>query len=303
MKMLRLILIAFFLVHNCIIIAQGVGRWDSISAVNTVNLFCEPGFISATEGVGNLEPLIFEADIIPYYMIGTRSKSHWGAGISPRFILRMYNKESFPVRTPSYLPRVIISKQFLNQNKQKDLFLFASWFHHSNGQDGAFFNEDSTTINTSSGNFSTNWLEAGMFFSRQRGANIHFFKMNALYSYKQDENLDRLYGRYRTFLDYQSQWNLSKTLRFLHSDYFENNKVLLTNYFRVGYIGGNVINTKSFDLKRLIFRYTVTYKPAYFRDVSFFIQYYYGQDYYNIYFNRTLKVLRFGLIAKTSIFN
>ena len=43
-------------------------RWDSISTISTINLFCDPGYITGLGGVGNIEPLMFEADIIPYYI-------------------------------------------------------------------------------------------------------------------------------------------------------------------------------------------------------------------------------------------
>ncbi|MGM0532132.1 MAG: hypothetical protein ACQER7_12365 [Bacteroidota bacterium] len=49
--------------------------------------------------------------------------------------------------------------------------------------------------------------------------------------------------------------------------------------------------------KRLNFKYTFSYHPRIAEDMSVFVQYYYGQDYYNIYFNRNISVLRFGLMT------
>ncbi len=278
-------------------------RWDSISAISTVNLFCEPGYITAMGGYGNIEPLIFEADIVPYYMLGFNPSSRWGIALSPRVILRMYNKDSYPVRTPSYMPRVVLMRQFVNESKQRDWFCYFSWYHHSNGQDGTFFNADSSGINTQNGSFSTNWVESGFFFSRLKENKKYFLKISAMYSYKQDHELDGTYGRLRFFSDFQSEWNLSKTFKFLDLSYLKNNKILLTSALRVGLIADDLQNAKIIDKKRLIFRYTLTFKPSFCRDVNLFAQYYYGQDYYNIYFNRTLQVLRFGITAKISIFN
>lgn len=96
---------------------------------------------------------------------------------------------------------------------------------------------------------------------------------------------------------------VSKTLNLFKLSYFEKNKDILNNSFRFGYIVNDLKNTDALDLKRFTFRYTLTYKPSFLEDVTFFAQYYYGQDYYNIYFYRTLHVLRFGIAAKTSVFS
>jgi hypothetical protein len=279
-------------------------NWDSISTINTINLFCDPGYITGFGGVGNIEPLMFEADIIPYYMIGFNKSWRWGMGLSPRVILRMYNSESFPVRTPSYMPRVLFVRQFVNEAKQHDWFLYLSWYHHSNGQDGLFYNVDSSSINTKNGSFSTNWLEAGFFLSRNKENKRYYMKLYSEYCYNQDKELNGIYGRLRVYLDLKTEWNLvSKTLNLFRLSYFEKNKDILNNSFRFGYIVNDLKNTDALDLKRFTFRYTLTYKPSFLEDVTLFAQYYYGQDYYNIYFYRTLKVIRFGIAAKTSVFS
>jgi len=279
-------------------------RLDSISAINTINMFCDPGYITGLGGVGNIEPLMFEADIIPYYMIGFNKDWRWGMGLSPRVILRMYNAESYPVRTPSYMPRILLVRQFVNNAKKHDWFVYLSWYHHSNGQDGPFFNADSSAINTRNGSFSTNWLEAGLFLSRNKENRKYYMKLYSEYSYNQDKELNGIYGRLRVYLDLKTEWNLvSKTLNLFNLSYFEENKDVLNNSFRFGYIATDLKNVNYWDKKRFTFKYTLTYKPSFLRDVTLFAQYYYGQDYYNIYFYRTLHILRFGIAAKTSVFN
>ncbi|MCF8337433.1 MAG: hypothetical protein K9I74_05565 [Bacteroidales bacterium] len=57
-------------------------------------------------------------------------------------------------------------------------------------------------------------------------------------------------------------------------------------------------NVDAINIKeRLLFKYTVSYHPRIAEDMSFFIQYYYGQDYYNIFFDRNISVLRIGLMS------
>ena len=142
-------------------------RNSNSNAISTINMFREQSYITMLGGIGNIERLIFEADIIPYFMLSLNPKAKWGIELSPRIVLRMYNKESYPVRTPSYMPRATFYYQIIdNSGNRKDWFAFISWCHHSNGQDGSFYSDDNKTINTTTGNFATNMMEVGAFVSR-----------------------------------------------------------------------------------------------------------------------------------------
>jgi len=275
----------------------------------TFSMFREPSYITALGGVGNIESLMFEADIVPYYMLSLNKNSRWGVELSPRIMLRMYNEDSYPVRTPSFMPRAtFFFKVRESSSHQQDLFTYLSWCHHSNGQNGSFYNEDSVTINTKTGNFSTNLIEGGIFFShpdRKVPYTINYLKLSISYHYHQAPELRNIYGRWRFFSDFQSSANLSKVLRVFgrSANNPVNHNAFLSQSIRLGWIGGDIANVGAIDAKRLVFRYTISFKPSFLNDVTLFVQYYYGQDYYNINFNRTLKVLRFGIAAKTSTFN
>ncbi|MEN6618513.1 MAG: hypothetical protein ABFC28_03315 [Rikenellaceae bacterium] len=274
---------------------QDTGK-NTLSAISTFNMFHDPSYITILGGIGNLEPLIFEADIVPYYTLSINRKARWAIEISPRILFRMYNSESYPVRTPSFMPRITFFYNIIDKTDNKrDWFAYFSWYHHSNGQDGSFFNADSCTINTLSGNFATNFFEGGTFISRpdkKRPFIINYHKISFSYCYHQSPELKPLYGRFRLFYDYNTSLNInSKT----------NHKSYLIQSLKLGWIAGDFAQAKSFDSKRIVFRYTLSYRPSFLEDISIFAQYYYGQDYYNIYFNRTLHVLRFGIAAKMSI--
>ena len=86
-------------------------RWDEITWNETMDLFYEPGYLTFAGGIGNMEPLLFEGNIIPYYSIGIDAVKKWAVVLSPQVIVRMYNKYSYPVQTPSYMPRVILVHQ------------------------------------------------------------------------------------------------------------------------------------------------------------------------------------------------
>lgn len=61
-----------------------------------------------------------------------------------------------------------------------------------------------------------------------------------------------------------------------------------------------MINTSACDWKRLTVSFRISVHPAALDDFTLFAQYYFGQDYYNINFEKTLNVLRFGIIADLS---
>jgi len=277
----------------------------SLTSASTFNMFREPSYVSFLGGVGNIEPLIFEGDIIPYFLISLHKKVRWGIELSPRIIIRMYNKDSYPVLTPSYIPKVTYFHKVID-NKKNDVFLYFSWFHHSNGQNGSFYNADGS-VNITNGSFSTNFIETGYFLSRSnnnRPRVTNFFKVYANYCYELDNELKSIFGRIRLYSDFQTTIDFSKIFSGLNlSGININRKPLLYHSFRLGWIAGEMNNANILDIKRIIFRYTVSYKPSFLNDVTLFAQYYYGQDYYNIYFSRSLNVLRFGIAAKTSIFN
>jgi hypothetical protein len=278
---------------------------EKINTISMFNMFRESSYIILGSGLGNLEPLIFEGDIIPYFMISLSQNARWGMEISPRIIIRMLNKYSYPVKTPSYMPKATIFYQFPdNRLGKRDFFTFLSWMHHSNGQDGNFYNVDSTSINTASGNFTTYWVEGGLFLSRPNKHlkfNTNYVKFYAAYNYKQQEELDGLYGHFRFFVNIKNTVKLSDAFRTIVASENNSKKYVFDQSIKIGWIADNLIDTKIIEKKRLIFNYTLSFKPAFLKDVNFFIHYYYGQDYYNIHFNRQLSVIRFGIASKSNV--
>lgn len=276
------------------------------SSISKFSVFREPSYLLFGSGIGNLEPLIFEGNIAPYFLLSLKRDQKWGIELCPRIIIRMYNKESFPIRTPSFMPKATFFYHLVdNSNKNKNLFMYFSWFHHSNGQDGFFYNADSTTINTQSGNFSTNWVEGGVYISRPDPFipnTTNDFKLYSAYNYLQESNLNGTYGRLRFYFDLQNNVNLTEIFK-RHKHSYNNSSLTLKQSFHFGWICGNLTDTKTLDSKRFIFQYTIAFKPSFLNDVALFVRYNYGQDYYNIYFNRTINVFRIGIASSASIFN
>lgn len=65
-----------------------------------------------------------------------------------------------------------------------------------------------------------------------------------------------------------------------------------------GWIAGKMRGTSEIDLrKRWVIDIKYNYYPDWFDEVAFFVRYYRGQDYYNIYFMNTIYVVSFGLTS------
>ncbi len=60
---------------------------------------------------------------------------------------------------------------------------------------------------------------------------------------------------------------------------------------------GNVNNWDNFSLNRLNLSLTFYYHPKFLEDIGLFAQIYHGMDYYNIYFNHQISILRFGIMT------
>ena len=122
---------------------------------------------------------MFEANVSPSFKIRERKDSRLMGVLTGQIIIRMYDETSNPVRTPSYIPQITF--YFLTGNKQasKKLTLFGRFAHHSNGQDGSFFNDDGN-INLINGNFATNFSELGFIKSSfsSRLNTFKFFKIH-----------------------------------------------------------------------------------------------------------------------------
>jgi len=62
-------------------------------------------YITFPTDIGNIEPLMFEANVNPSFIIRERKESNLMAVLTSQITIRMYNENSYPVKTPSYIPR------------------------------------------------------------------------------------------------------------------------------------------------------------------------------------------------------
>ncbi len=260
-----------------------------ISRVNQGN-----SYITFPIDIGNIEPLWFEGNLIPNFYLKQSKNSHFMGVLTPQIIIRMYQEESFPVRTPSYRPQITVYYRFKEKNQQ-GMSLYGRVGHHSNGQDGVFF-YDNGSINLKSGDFATNFLELGIIKTNiNTELNAHqFFKTsfeihpNGLIQ----EELEGIYSQYR--------WHGAFSIFKLTSDnnQRDSRNPNISIKGETTWMFGDYNQLEAFSLERLNLTLTFYYHPKFLEDIGLFVQFYHGSDYYNIYFNHRLNMLRFGLMTE-----
>jgi hypothetical protein len=262
-----------------------------------------PSYITLGQGLGNIEPLVYEANFSPEFRLSVKQFEHFGVVFTPQMIIRMYDQYSHPVRTPSYMPRGTLFYHFEDGKLANDQFVYFTLGHHSNGQDGNLFQSDSVTLNKINGSFASNYLSGGYeILTKTKGAfnPINTLRFTSTYYLIKNETLRNMYGALRFFGDVESTYSFPKERSNIFKGYKAKSKLI--GVMHLGWIALDMIDAKPIDLKRLIFSYTLSYQPGFFNDVAVFARFYYGQDYYNINFDRTLTNLQFGFSIRNFSF-
>jgi hypothetical protein len=288
-------------------------RVDTLSHtkfMTMVNYNKDQSYVTFGSGIGNQIPLIFEAEFSPSYFISS-NKTRWAMMMNPQVQLRMLDKTSVPIQVPSYRMYGSYFRTIDNWNNsifRRLLYDHAMWFasyvHHSNGQDGRFYLNDTTkVINLANGNFSINYLELGLSSYKLTPSlssyfSLRQFKIHAdLYpAAGSDPRLKNIYGFIRIFntFDFGGPWKQGKA-DFI-SRWLQNSTVQI----KVGWILDNYRGFQALDATtRLIVDLNYKYYLPWFDEVAFFLRFYHGQDYYNIYFERQLTTLSFGITTNT----
>lgn len=304
-RLLNLIVFMMFL-RTGFPMGSVAGEADSVAAENvffrSVRANQAESYITFGQGFGNMEPLVFEALIAPYFLLRTNRDARLGATLSSPIILRMQAKESFPVRAPSYMPGLTFYFQLPDKalGNQTSSYLFLTVEHHSNGQYEPFFNENGS-YNTETGNFSTNFLELGVFVNQ----NVLPFENTVDYFRTSIEwhpdvlRSEELQGRY-SFLRWHNSFRI---FRFPGQDSFRKHHVNMEiprvqTKVETTWMFGDIEGAPFFDVgERFNLSLTIAYRPRVLNDVSLFVNFYSGKDYYNMQFFRRINTLRLGLQA------
>ena len=273
-------------VNNDTIIRIGL---SSIATVNQGN-----SYITFPTDIGNLEPLWFEANIVPNFLIRKSKNTRLMGVITPQIIIRMYQEESQPVRTPSYMPQIAVYYSLKETKQKKTYTLFGRFAHHSNGQDGDFYLPDGE-INLISGNFSTNLFDFGV-------VNTHYNKkFNAIQFFStsleihppgwSNEELEGLYSMVR----WHGGFSFYKIP--LGKEKAGHTRARISLKGDVMWMFGDINDWSQGSPDRVNLGLTFYFHPGFLEDIGLFVQVYHGMDYYNIYFNHQISVLRFGIMT------
>jgi len=250
-------------------------------------------YITFPTDVGNIAPLIFEANVNPSFIIRERKDSRLMAILTPQIIIRMFNEESYPIRTPSYIPQ--ISFYYLANKKEAldYLVLFGKIAHHSNGQEGDFYNADNT-INVQSGSFATNFLEFG-FLKTSYSNKLKAIKTikSSIELHPKEWMLQEMRGQYSGL-----RWHNSFTSFKFPLKEDDNGKAKFSLKAETTLMLDNFNNLDFFDINRLNASFTFYYLPKFLEDIGLFVQLYHGYDYYNINYQHQMSIIRFGLMTE-----
>lgn len=251
-------------------------------------------YVTFPTDIGNIEPLWFEGNIIPNFIIRKSEDSKLMGVFTPQIILRMYQEESFPVKTPSYMPQITVYYRIIDYPNIIQHTLFAKIAHHSNGQDGDFYLPDGE-INIETGSFATNFIEFGFIHNHlNRKLNAHQFFSSSLEFHPPGWSIEELDNKY-SMLRWHNEFSLYKIP--LGKRIVNNKHTRISLRAKAMWMFGDINDWQVLSLERLNMSLTVYFHPLFLEDIGFFIQMYSGMDYYNIYFNEKRQLIRFGIMT------
>lgn len=218
-----------------------------------------------------------------------------------RLQVRQYNTESSPVKTPGYNPglRLYYWNRYL-VNKSTDFHYFSGGFHHySNGQSGPHFDPNSGLVNTEKGSFSSDYIE------------LSYYRVNydTLFDWKKLNVRAYLTGL--TWEEPQTDFYENILLELSGKKIFKTReKFNIDMYLQMtlGYKFGRKFVSPGVDASTGDnLQYTVEWsmRPKFsttkfwdWEDLSLYIRWDKGYDYYNINYQSKINRIQFGLVSK-----
>lgn len=300
---------------------RGLDREASGRCIVDANL--EASYITAGAGInstigrsgyGSWDDQVFEAELNHHlHWFNGPSWKNWRGfmKINPKIQLRMFNEESAPVRTPGFLPR---ATYFFWQEKERPENRFAyhsvMLSHHSNGQSGDFYNPDGT-VNTESGNFSTNFFEVASYLYRYPDL-PEWTKLAIVWhpGFNREDGLKNQYEEWKVEISARSSMRSLSALwsnapAWLNPEEWRFKAFGSLAYTLLGrdYVvapppGGSSARTEKAEWHdNLQLSLSLAIRPPGFNDVNLFVKYDFGYDYYNINFQHEFNRVQIGLAA------
>jgi hypothetical protein len=262
---------------------------EPIAPVDIVRANLEPSYLAFPIIISGIDPLVFEANIAPHFSLLPRSLSV-ALVLTPKIVLRMFQQTSVPVRTPSYMPRLTLFAWFDRTFTGRPLFYSSLTLeHHSNGQSGPFLNIDGTN-NHESGSFATTFFDLSLFRAAWKPKLLDFSQVTLEWHPGIGDELGPKgrYGRVRVHLG---------TTLLLHPIADAKVDVRLTSILDHFQASSDSPVVKQLERFPFSVRCIVKIPDV---DVGIYGSYYFGQDYYNIWFDRLVNVFQIGIGADVS---
>ena len=277
--------------------------------LTVANINREQSYLTFGNGFGNLQPLITEAKLSAGYLVTTQNRP-WALMFNPQIQFRMLNRRSIPIRSPSYQAYFTFYRA-INFRKHtsfpyQDALWFASVGHHSNGQDGAFYQDDSAqVVDVNQGNFTTNLLRLGAASYALRPVDGNTFSIREIKAHVEihpafplrwhARELTERYGLYRLFFTYRIADLRPASERPGGAGRWTQRSGI---HVQTGWIFGDLHQAEGGEVgKRLILDVRYLFYPRWFDAFALFVRYYRGQDYYNTRFSHTLSNVSFGITS------
>ncbi|HEY0031275.1 MAG TPA: hypothetical protein VGC65_10990 [Bacteroidia bacterium] len=259
-------------------------------------------YVSFGQGLGNyrtpygiklLNPLVFEGQASPDFILKLSKKRNAGLAFFPKIVIRMFHEGSVPVRTPSYMPSILLYHQidwpvlkkpfrFFIAPENQLTFITYRLIHHSNGQNGDYLIQGTDSINYINGNFSSNAAEIAFSWSAIDSSSAGKAFMNGRIAYERQLDFERE-GQMKNSYYY------NKLTAESHIIYSEKIKIYATYSFMWG--------TKQFGTRNSLDVFLVMKPYSRLANFSVFIRGYVGPDYYNLYYENMLRTCTIGIIA------
>ena len=255
-----------------------------VDTANVVRANLESSYVAYPIAISGLPRTVFECNLAPHFFVNLPS---WPLALvlTPKVVLRMFNEHSAPVRSPSFMPRIELYLWLEKQVVDHPVFYSSvTLSHHSNGQAGPFLGPDGQN-NHVDGSFSTNFLEFSAYATGFRG---RFFGWSSLSlqwhpGFNQDPELRGRYGLLRLNFATMLLADLP-----LHGQINLRVSAILDRFQRASH------NTGVRELER--FPIAISYSMAVPGiDLGVYASYYFGHDYYNIWFDNLLHTFQIGI--------
>jgi hypothetical protein len=262
-------------------------RARDVALGDIVRANLERSYVVYPIGVTGLDPLVFEADLVPNFSVLPHSW-HVALFLTPKIVLRMFAENSLPVKTPSYMPRLTTFFWFSDLGSKPTAYFSAMLAHHSNGQSGPFYDSNGAH-NHENGSFDTNHVELAAYpvFWKHPFFGWSSFTFEWHPRFLEDAELRSTYGNTRL--------HVAATIYASVGDFASDLSAGLSAI--LGEMQKPTNAATVFARFPLAVRYAIHPSTI---DVGLYAAYYQGQDYYNIWYDRFISVFQVGVSGNLS---